>query len=219
MRTIETKIYTFNELSDEAKVKAIDNYRDINVDHEWWDGDCWLELSTKQIKERKIKTVDYSVCGACVSSVKINGSDELIPDNNANIKGFYPHYTGLFKWKDMFFNLDRGHYLEFTDLVVMCDETFRKFLRIPKKLWENCYYSFRTSNGDTVIEIEENDYERDFTDLQLESIERATEIFNDHVQVAWRNLYDSYYLLMSDEYVEETIIMNEYEFTEEGNIF
>lgn len=37
MRIIETKAYKFDELSDDAKQKAIENFYDINVDHEWWE--------------------------------------------------------------------------------------------------------------------------------------------------------------------------------------
>jgi hypothetical protein len=37
MRTIETKVYHFSELSEEAKEKAIQAYFDINVSHEWWE--------------------------------------------------------------------------------------------------------------------------------------------------------------------------------------
>jgi len=38
MRTIETVVYKFDELSDEAKEKAIENLWDINVDiFDWWD--------------------------------------------------------------------------------------------------------------------------------------------------------------------------------------
>jgi hypothetical protein len=37
MRIVETKVYLFDELSDEAKEKAIEGLADINIDHEWWD--------------------------------------------------------------------------------------------------------------------------------------------------------------------------------------
>ena len=37
MKTIKTVVYDFDELSDEAKQKAINNLSDINVDFEWWD--------------------------------------------------------------------------------------------------------------------------------------------------------------------------------------
>lgn len=36
MRTIETNIYQFSELSETAKAKAIENLYDINVDYNWW---------------------------------------------------------------------------------------------------------------------------------------------------------------------------------------
>ena len=38
MKTVEIKIYSFDELSEKAKEKALINLIDINVDYEWWDG-------------------------------------------------------------------------------------------------------------------------------------------------------------------------------------
>lgn len=37
MKTIELKIYKFDELSEEAKQKAIERLYDVNVDYEWWE--------------------------------------------------------------------------------------------------------------------------------------------------------------------------------------
>lgn len=37
MRTIETTVYNFNELSDEAKQKAIEKLYDLNVSYDWWE--------------------------------------------------------------------------------------------------------------------------------------------------------------------------------------
>jgi hypothetical protein len=37
MRVIETKAYTFDELSDDAKAKAISELSHINVDYDWWE--------------------------------------------------------------------------------------------------------------------------------------------------------------------------------------
>jgi len=36
MKTIEINVYSFDELSEEAKQKAIENLWDINLDYEWW---------------------------------------------------------------------------------------------------------------------------------------------------------------------------------------
>lgn len=37
MRTIEVKIFKFNELNEKAKQNAIRNLSDINIDHNWWE--------------------------------------------------------------------------------------------------------------------------------------------------------------------------------------
>ncbi len=37
MKTIEIKLYKFNELSEEAQERAINSLSDINVDSDWWD--------------------------------------------------------------------------------------------------------------------------------------------------------------------------------------
>lgn len=37
MRTVETKVYQFSELSESAKEQAIQEFWDINVTHEWWE--------------------------------------------------------------------------------------------------------------------------------------------------------------------------------------
>lgn len=37
MRIIETEAYTFDELSDDAKEKAVNNLSEINVNYDWWD--------------------------------------------------------------------------------------------------------------------------------------------------------------------------------------
>ena len=37
MKTVKINLYKFDELSEEAQEKAIDNNRDTNVIHDWWD--------------------------------------------------------------------------------------------------------------------------------------------------------------------------------------
>lgn len=37
MKTKTINIYSFNELSEEAKQKAIEKFYDINVSHDWWE--------------------------------------------------------------------------------------------------------------------------------------------------------------------------------------
>lgn len=37
MREVTYKVYKFEELDEEAKQKALDNNRDWNTDHDWWE--------------------------------------------------------------------------------------------------------------------------------------------------------------------------------------
>lgn len=37
MRTIQTTVYTFAELSEKSKDNAVQNLWDINLRHDWWD--------------------------------------------------------------------------------------------------------------------------------------------------------------------------------------
>ena len=37
MRTIEIKLYEYDELSEDSQRTALDQLFDLNVDHEWWD--------------------------------------------------------------------------------------------------------------------------------------------------------------------------------------
>lgn len=56
MRIIETKVYTFDELSEEAKQKALENLAYINVEHlEWW------EFTYEDAKRVGIKITGFDI--------------------------------------------------------------------------------------------------------------------------------------------------------------
>lgn len=46
MKTIQLKLYSFNELAKEAKEKALTKYRDLNVNFNWWEDefDDFIEI-------------------------------------------------------------------------------------------------------------------------------------------------------------------------------
>jgi len=37
MKTVQLKIFSFDELSEKAQAKALEKLHDLNIDHEWWD--------------------------------------------------------------------------------------------------------------------------------------------------------------------------------------
>ena len=61
MRTIETVVYNFDELSEEAKKKAIESMADINVDYEWYEFiyEFDKELDTLEYNFQQSLSEDY----------------------------------------------------------------------------------------------------------------------------------------------------------------
>lgn len=204
MKTKTINTYQFDELSDEAKQHAIEKLSDINVNYEWWDIDGLLDLTQKEITSRHIKMSKewYKI------------------SPHANIKGEYPAYTGLISYKIKYFDLDRDQYVQFEDIKINDDDTFRKFLRIPKRLWNNCYYSFtnkRNYHTNTEFVIEPQDQYNDFTPAQQKIIDRAIDIMTDKISEALSMLRADYEHAISEEAIIETIKINEYEFDENGD--
>lgn len=126
----------------------------------------------------------------------------------------------LLKYKEIYFSIGREWYIQFKDARFTDDETARKFLGVPKGLWEQVYWTindipYRDSN--TRLEYEPNDNYKEFTPKQIEILDRAVERFADKMQDCLISLRNAYEYLTSKEAIEETIKANEYTFDIDGN--
>jgi len=123
--------------------------------------------------------------------------------------------------KKVYFDIDRGSYLEIPDLDVNYSDCFMNWLGIPKRLRGKIYYKFGTSgyrSVDTQIEFEKDDGgSGDFSPWEQKFIDRAEQRFNDHRDLQLKHLRDDYEYRTNDEQVAENIRSNEYEFDEDGN--
>lgn len=176
MRIIETKAYKFNELSEEAKEKAIENHREsmyyLDIS-EWIIDDCYL-LNPK-------------------------GINDLIIGNTRKI----------------YYSLDRDRHIDISNgMEVKDDIAFLEWLKIPFDIHDKVYYTI----GKDTIEFEENEDGYTFTDNELEILDNAKEIFEDHCDWVLNCIESNIEYYFSDENIIEDINCNEYEFTEEGNI-
>lgn len=130
----------------------------------------------------------------------------------------------LITYKNLYFDIDRSWYIQFTDAQFANDEVARKFLRVPKKLWDATYWTFinkdygGSSHGTTRLEYEPQDNYKEFTVKQQEILERAIEIFHDKMEEALRHLRSQYEYLCTDEAIIETIKASEYTFTASGKM-
>ena len=46
MREVTVKVYAFAELSDDAQERALNEFRDINVEHDWWTDGAYYTIRT-----------------------------------------------------------------------------------------------------------------------------------------------------------------------------
>lgn len=193
--TVTTTVYEFKELADDVQEKVIEDLWDINVDHEWWSFGCLMELTIDETKK-------------------------LIKQELTESELTFLNTDSLFGHTIRAFDIDRGNFIQM-DIVIKDDELFRKFLGISEELWDNCYFEFISSSGygDTRMEITENDHNEEFTTDEIVIIERAEDIMNEKILDALQGLRETYEYLTSLEIIVETITLNGYEFTVEGNIY
>jgi hypothetical protein len=167
MRIIETKVFSFNELNEDAKEKAIQNLYDINRDFEWW------EFTYYDAKEIGLKITSFDL------------------DRNRHAKGEF-----IFEVKEVINAILSNHGKS-------CD---------TYKVAEN--YKEEIFN---LIEKEEN---LDFRNYDLEG--QISDLENEFLQV----LLEEYSIILqreceylqSKEAIIESIIANNYEFTEGGEL-
>ena len=124
----------------------------------------------------------------------------------------------LLKFKSCYFDTDRSWYIQFTSCHFSDDEIVRKFLRVPRDIWERVYWSFENSRDYTTKLVYEWQGDKELTKRQEEILDRATEIFSDKMEEALKGLRDTYEYMVTDEAVKETIECNEYDFTEDGDL-
>jgi hypothetical protein len=182
METIEVKLYSFDELSDDAKQKAIEEYREGNYDFSW--GDEWLESVKKGLDHFDVKLKDYSIdwnnINGCHTRLEFS-QDDNYGDGIENLsyvrlwKYINAKYLKIWsKYGKKYVNILDGD-CPFTGYCGDCDflNPIREFIKKPKditfrELIEDCVYEalkggcndYEYQNSDEAIieSIEANDY-------------------------------------------------------------
>lgn len=196
MKTIEVKVYFFNELSEQAKKIAIEQarnrkYNDSSI-AEWTIDDCYL----------------------------------FEPKNEELINLFGEEYSKLdtpiiSNTRKVYFSVDRDRYLDADEGILITNEKmFLIWLGLPLEMHDKVYFTIKNNwhrNPDTIIKFEENDCEYQFTDEENKILENASEKFSDHMGNVLNNIEKSIDYQFSDECIAEELDINLYEFTENGN--
>jgi len=192
MRTIRTKLYKFEELSEEAQETAIEQVRDsyyaYNDFSEWAIDDCTLF----EPKHEELSTLFKS--------------DYKFPllENTGN---------------KIYFDTGRGSYLDCENaLIVTNEKQFLLWLGIPQEVSEGedfDYSIFTPSYRGSSTTINFDGYTSDFDDVVQDAIDK----FEEHISDCLTSIEKNIDYMFSDEAIIEDIEANGLEFTEAGLLY
>lgn len=190
MRTVRTKVYKFEELSNEAKAVAIEEIRNTYYEYNdfgsWAVDDCSLFESTQQ----ELDLIGFN--------------DEILIKNTR---------------ESIYFDTDRNGFLDCAIAMNVTDDNlFLKWLGIEGELAEKTDYKIYTPNGrnnNTIIEFSEG-YSCEFNETDFKVLENATKKFNNHIQDVLKRIEADIDYRYTDEAIIEDILANDYEFLSNG---
>jgi len=210
MRVMTTtkNVYPFNELSPEAQEEAIESFREGHLDYDWREfvyddvesaaKILGIELTQKPVRLMNGTTrYDPSIwfsgfyhqgSGSC-----FNGSYSYAKGATKAIKAEFPGHKELHRI---------AHNLQ--------DAQSREFYNLTATIKGNDRYH--------TLDIEVYRKDDQYRDLLEGSEDGITEALRDFNHWIYKSLENEYEYLMSDDSIKETILANEYEFTENGKL-
>ena len=193
MREITTKVYQFNELSDDAKEVARDWWREGGLNYDWWEGvyDMASEAGV--------------VLGINMGNISFSGF--WSQGDGACFDGWYEYGRG---WKDLLRGVApaNGVLREIGDRLQLVQG--RHFYKVEATIGHSGHYSHEYSM-DVVVTNDGQDMEPGVDG------EEITECLRMFARWIYSALEQEYEFLDSAEMIDETISCNEYEFLESGS--
>lgn len=159
-KTKTITLYSFDELNEEQKQKAIDNLRDINVDYpDWSNIDYDSELIGLKIIElqdhRPNKGEFITSAKDCANAILKEHGEQC--ETYKTAKSFLDEYLPLEKeWTD---NEDNdGFPFEYENQACELSEEFLKSLLEDYRIMQNKDYEYLTSDESIIETIKANEY-------------------------------------------------------------
>ena len=194
MRVIETKVYTFAELSDSAKEVALEKYREINTHGDWY------EPIYEGLKE-KAEEAGFEVGDIFFSGFYSQGDGAMFEYsmfNDSMLKNFVAQLT--ISEEDKVIILSQG---------VVNGKGKHSGHYYHEKCCDHYLY-LKSNNPDW-------EYATDLISQHEYAFEKyVIKTYEDLCKELYRDLKNYYEELTSDEAVQETIEDNEWEFLESG---
>lgn len=190
MREITEKVYLFEELSEDAKKRAISDNFEINVDYDWYD------------------TILFDFIDGCKKiGISVNYKD-------ISFSGFYSQGDGASFVGEMCYNVQA--FLKYLGVFIPDNIAECIYIRFVRTSFNYCHENTCTTELEAGFDEYGADVESEYSEI-LEIIEkRAEQLRLDLCKKLYNDLEQAYEDLTSDEGIASTLIANEYEFYENG---
>jgi len=210
MRIIETKIYKFDELTDKAKDKARDWFRDCQMQSFGGHGELWepaetaakllgIEFNQNQVplmggSTRTEPNIMYSGFSSQGDGASFTGSYSYAKNSAKQIRSEFGEDKKLWRIADDLADIQKRYGYKLTATITQGGQYVHKYTMSVEASLEN-EKEVEGSDADAVLDLM-----RDFAQWIYDGLKTEWEYQN------------------SDEAVDESIAANEYEFTEDGKI-
>lgn len=218
----EKESYSFEELSPEAQENALENNRDINVDYDGWE-DGVTEGFKEDMREIGIDDIEISFSGFYSQGDGASFTSEDIDTRKLfNAVGIKSNDALNMEVDD---ERSRGENKDFYDLLDTMEDVGQlernrikpEEIRVTIERTDSRHVHFNTVRANVEIWDEPDGWGEPYGFID-ELEDKVTEYIRGICKDLYRDLEKEYDDLTSDESVKETLISNDYEFDEEGNI-
>lgn len=163
MKTVEIKLYKFNELSEKAKEKAIEKLYYTNVDFDWWESvyddaeNIGLKITGFDIDRGSYCEGDFKISMHEVAANIIRDHGEGC-ETNKTAQKFLDEVNSL----ETIEGEEYGEGEEYENKMLELEDEFKKSLLEDYRIMLSKEYEYQTSKEAIIETIEANDY--DFTE-------------------------------------------------------
>lgn len=159
MRTKTVNIYKFNELSEEAKEKALDTVREWQVDYEWWDGvyedaeNVGIKITSFDLDRNRHAKGDFLLSADEVAANIIRDQGDMC-ETYKTAQSFLDKQNELEMPED-----DTDEFSEWEDKRIELEDEFKQSILEDYSIMLQNEYEYRVSDEAVAEFIEANDYE------------------------------------------------------------
>ena len=206
MRVIEKTLYKYEELSDTAKQQAREWYLEGGLSDDWWEY-CYDDFA----RVAEILGIDLSQRAVPLMNGKCRYEPEIY------FSGFYHQGSGSSFCGT--YGYAKGAVAKIKEYAPQ-DEELHQIAQALQDVQRSHFYRLVadiSSVRDYYIRVEVYDSANQYRNIG-DAEDDVRGLMNDFNDWMFKRLQDEYEYLTSDEAVAESLIANEYEFDEEGNI-